>query len=208
MPKLTVLKTDGAKEPYLHTKVLGSIANALGTAGQPDIATAQELAEAVTFFLYRNAQNRAVSTSEILSVIEAVLAGTGFDEAAAALSEYHFERKLKRCRIEVVRGRPDELSQADNPYTDHSEQVKSRWNKSRIVEYLVTKHHLNRQIARTVASMVEEKVFNMGLPVVPAGLVEQLVLNDAAAVLRAQNQLQTACGERSRTTRGEPSRTA
>jgi hypothetical protein len=42
--------------------------------------------------------------------------------------------------------------------------------------------------------MVEEKVFNMGLPVVPAGLVKQLVLNDAAAVLRAQNQLQPACG--------------
>ena len=77
------------------------------------------------------------------------------------------------------------------------DQPRRKWDKSLIVEYLVAKHHLHRQIARTVASMVEEKVFNMGLPVVPAGLVEQLVLNDAAAVLRAQNQLQTACGEQS-----------
>ena len=199
MPKLTVVKTDGAKEPYLHTKVLGSIANALGAAGQPDIAAAQELAEAVTFFLYRNATNRAVSASESLSVIQTVLAGTGFEEAAVALSEHHFERKLKRRRIEVVRGRHSGLSDADNLYKDHSEQVTSRWNKSHIVEHLVTKHRLHRQLARTVASMVEEKVFNMGLPVVPAGLVEQLVLNDAAAILRAQNQLQTACGEPSRT---------
>ena len=193
---MTVVKTDGTKEPYLHTKVLGSIANAIGAAGQPDIAAAQELAEAVTFFLYRNATNRAISASEILSVIETVLAGTGFEEAAVALSEHHFERKLKRCRIEVARGRHSGLLDADNPYTDHSQQITSRWNNSRIVEYLVTKHHLRRPIARTVASMVEEKVFNMGMPVVPAGLVEQLVLNDAAAVLRAQNQLQTACGER------------
>ncbi len=192
MLKLTVLKTDGTKEPYLHTKVMGSIANALGTAGQSDITAAGELAEAVTFFLYRNATNRAISTSEILSVIEAVLAGTGFDEAAVALSEHHFERKLKRCRIEVVRGRAGELSEVDDHHTDHSEQLKSRWNKSRIVEYLLTKHNLSRQIARTIASMVEEKVFSMGMPVVPAGLVEQLVLNDAAAVLRAQNQMQTA----------------
>jgi hypothetical protein len=192
--KLTVVKADGAKEPYLHTKVIGSIANALGAAGQSDITAAQELAEAVTFFLYRNATNRAISASEILSVIETALAGAGFEEAAIALSEHHFERKLKRCRIEVVRDRPSGLSDADNLYTDHSERARSRWNKSRIVEYLVTKHHLHRQIARTVASMVEEKVFNMGLPVVPAGLVKQLVLNDAAAVLRAQNQLQTACG--------------
>jgi transcriptional regulator NrdR family protein len=197
MLKLTVVKTDGTKEPYLHTKVLGSIANAIGAAGQPDITAAQELTEAVTFFLYRNATNRAISASEILSVIETVLAGTGFEEAAVALSEHHFGRRLKRCRIEVARSRHSELSDTDNLYADHSEQVKSRWNKSRIVEYLVTKHHLHRQIARTVASMVEEKVFNMGLPVVPAGLVEQLVLNDAAAVLRAQNQLQTACGEQS-----------
>ena len=189
---MTVVKTDGTKEPYLHTKVIGSIANALGATGQPDITAAQELAEAVTFFLYRNATNRAISTSEILSVIETVLAGTGFEEAAIALSEHHFERKLKRCRIEVARGRHSGLSDADNLYTDHSEQTRSRWNKSRIVEYLVAKHHLNRPIARTIASMVEEKVFNMGLLVVPAGLVEQLVLNDAAAVLRAQNQLQTA----------------
>ena len=43
--------------------------------------------------------------------------------------------------------------------------------------------------------MVEEKVFNLGLPVVPTGLVKQLVLSDAAAVIRAQNQMQTACGE-------------
>ena len=198
-PKLTVVKTDGTKEPYLHTKVIGSIANALGAAGQPDITAAQELAEAVTFFLYRNATNRAISTSEILSVIETVLAGTGFEEAAVALSEHHFGRKLKRCRIEVARGRHSGLSNTDNLYTDHPEQVKSRWNKSRIVEYLVTKHHLHRPIARTIASMVEEKVFNMGLPVVPVDLVEQLVLNDTAAVLRAQNQLQTACGEPSRT---------
>ena len=193
-PKLTVVKTDGAKEPYLHTKVIGSIANALGAAGLPDMTAAQELAEAVTFFLYRNATNRAISTSEILSVIKTVLAGTCFEEAALALSEYHFERKLKRCRIEVARGGHSGLSDADNLYTDHSQQATSRWNKSRIVEYLVAKHHLPRQIARTIASMVEEKVFNMGLPVVPAGLVKQLVLNDAAAVLRAQNQLQPACG--------------
>ena len=192
MPKLTVVKTDGTKEPYLHTKVMGSIANAIGAAGQPDIAAAQELAEAVTFFLYRNATNRAISANEILSVIETVLAGTGFEEAAVALSEHHFERKLKRCRVEVVRGGHSGLSDVDDPYTDHSQQATSRWNKSRIVEYLVAKHHIHRPIARTVASMVEEKVFNMDLPVVPAGLVEQLVLNDAAAVLRAQNQLQTA----------------
>jgi hypothetical protein len=39
--------------------------------------------------------------------------------------------------------------------------------------------------------MVEEKVFNMGLSVVLSGLVKQLVLSDAAAVIYAEQQLQT-----------------
>jgi hypothetical protein len=198
-PKLTVVKADGTREEYFHTKVVGTIANALGSAGQPDIHAAQEIAEAVTFFLYRTTKPGAsqvtVSTHEILSIIKTVLADTGFEEGAIAVSERHFERKLKRCRVEVARSLSHGLSDADEIYPDLSEQTRNKWDKSCIVEYLVARHGLHRQTARTVASMVEEKVFNLGLPVIPAGLVKQLVLNDAAAVIRVQNQMQTACCE-------------
>ncbi|MGD0572726.1 MAG: hypothetical protein ABSB11_06860 [Sedimentisphaerales bacterium] len=202
-PKLIVVKADGTSEEYFHTKVIGTIANALGSAGRPDIHVAQEIADAVTFFLYRTAQpgdsQISISAREILSIIKTVLADTGFEEAAIAVSEHHFERKLKRCRVEVIRGRLDGLSDAEELYADYSDQPRCKWDKSLIVEYLVAKHRLHRQTARTVASMVEEKIFNLGLPVVPAELVKQLVLSDAAAVIRAQNQMQTACGEPSRT---------
>jgi transcriptional regulator NrdR family protein len=198
-PKLTVVKADGTREEYFHTKVVGTIANALGSAGRPDIHAAQEIADAVTFFLYRTAQpgdsRISIGAHEILSIIKTVLADTGFEEAAITVSEHHFERKLKRCRVEVAPGRSEGLSDAEELYTDYSDETRSKWDKSRIVEYLVAKHRLHRQTARTIASMVEEKVFNLGLPVIPAGLVKQLVLNDAAAVLRAQNQMQTTCGE-------------
>jgi hypothetical protein len=210
-PKLTVIKADGTKEEYFHTKVIGTIANALGSAGRPDIHAAQEIADAVTFFLYNTTQpgtaQISIGAHEILSIIKTVLADTGFEEAAIAVSEYHFERKLKRCRVEVVPGRLDGLSDAEELYADYSDQPRCKWDKSLIVEYLVAKHRLHRQTAMTVASMVEEKVFNLGLPVVPAGLVKQLVLNDAAAVIRAQNQMQPACGEPGRTACGESSRT-
>jgi hypothetical protein len=193
-PKLKVVKADGTMEEYFHTKVVGTAANALCAAGQPDIHAAQEIADAVTFFLYQAVQPGAsqgnISANEILSIIKTVLADTGFEEAAIVLNEHHFERKLKRCRIEVATGSPEGLSDAEELYTSHSDETRSRWDKSRIVEYLVAKHRLHRQTARTVASMVEEKVFNLGLPVIPAGLVKQLVLGDAAAVLHAQQQLQ------------------
>jgi hypothetical protein len=56
----------------------------------------------------------------------------------------------------------------------------------------VTKYDLCTQTARTIASMVEEKIFNMGISLVPSSLIKQLVLGDTAAVLRAEQQLQTA----------------
>ena len=191
MSRLTVVKADGTTEEYIHTKVVGTIANALSAAGQPDITTSEELAEAVTFFLYHTKSPRSVSSSEIFSIIQAVLAGTGYNEAAAVLGEHHFERKLKRCRVEVVNGRTGEPADTELLYNDGAAHVRTKWEKSRIVEDLVAKYGLPRQTARTIASMVEEKVFNMGISLVPAGLVRQLVLSDAAAILNAQKQLQT-----------------
>ncbi len=187
--KLQVVKADGSKEEYLHTKVVGAIANALSSAGQASVKTAEELAEAVTFFLHQIGTNRSVSSNEVFSVIKTVLADTGFEDAAIALERHHFERKLKRCRIEVVKGRPQELTELEKFHENGPEQIKSRWDKSRIVDDLVVEHRLNRQTARAVASMVEEKVFNLGLSLVPVGLIKQLVLSDAAACIRAKQQL-------------------
>ena len=189
--QLKVKKADGGIEEYLHTKVIGAISNALSRMGQPDIAVAEELAEVVTYFLYRKKNRRSVTSSEIFSIIKAVLTATKYEEAAVALSEHHFERKLKRSRIEVVSINVEELADAELlRKTEHADS-RSRWDKSRIVRDLVAKHGVSQQTARMIALMVEEKMFNMGLTLVPASLIKQLVLGDAAAVLRAQRQLQT-----------------
>src|SRR5512142_1228705 len=100
---LRVIKADGSSEAYLHTKVLGTINNALTAAGQPDITLAEHLAEVVTFHLYQETDRRSASSSEILSIIKAVLAATGREEVAAALTEHALERRLRRNRTEVVK---------------------------------------------------------------------------------------------------------
>ena len=190
--RLKVIKADSSVEEYLHTKVIGAISNALGDIGQADICIAEQLAEVVTYFLYHRQKPRGVTSSDIFSIIKAVLAETGYGDAAIALSEYHFERKLKRSRIEVVSVDIQQLSDAQLLCRADKLAGRTRWNKSRIVENLVTKHDVDRQTARTIASMVEQKVFSMGITLVPASLIKQLVLGDAAAVLRAEQQLQTA----------------
>jgi len=189
--QLKVVKTDGTVEAYLHTKVIGTISNALSRIGQADICIAEQLAEAVTYFLYHRPKPLAVTSNEILSIIEAVLTATGYEDAAVVLSEHHFERKLKRSRIGVVCVDVCELSDAEVICKVEKSDKRCRWDKSKIVDDLVTKYDLRRQTARTIASMVEEKIFNIGIMLVPASLIKQLVLRDAGAVLRAERQLQT-----------------
>ena len=189
--RLKVVKADGSVEEYLHTKVIGAISNALAYDGQADIHVAEELAEVVTYFLYHRKTPCTVTSGEILSIIKAVLTATTYEDAAIVLTEHHFNRKLKRSRIEVVSIDIQQLADAEMLYGVQQSPRRSRWDKSKIVNDLVTNYDVSRQTARTIASMVEEKIFNMGLTSVSASLIKQLVWGDTAAFLRAQRQLQT-----------------
>ena len=173
---LKVLKADGSIEGYVHTKVMGTLSRALAESSEGDIGVAEQLAEAVTYYLYHK-QGRQVSSGEILSMVKAVLGDTGYGGAAVALSEHFCHRKLSRSRAEVV----SSDSQQDS--------ARSRWDKSIIVDGLVVEHGIERCTARAIASMVEEKVFRMGISLIPSGLIKQLVLNDMSIVLRAERQL-------------------
>lgn len=189
--RLKVVKADGSVEEYLHTKVIGAISNALACDGQADMYIAEQLADIVTYYLYHGKDRRTVTSCEILSIVKAVLSAAEFEGAAIVLTEHHFNRRLKRSRTEVVSIDIQQLADAEMLYGVQQSPHRSRWDKSKIVDCLVTDYDIPRQTARTIASMVEEKIFSMGLTSVPVGLLKQLVLNDAAAFLQAQRQLQT-----------------
>lgn len=188
--QLKVIKADGSIEEYLHTKVMGTINNALGEVDQANIDIAEQFAEVVTFFLYNQYNRRTVTSGDVLSMIKVALAATGYEDAAVALSEHHFERKLKRSRIEVVPIDVQDMTDAELLAGAEESTGRCRWDKSRIVDDLIAGHGVCRQTARTIAAMVEEKVFNVGMTLVPSSLIKQFVLGDTATVLRAQRQLQ------------------
>ncbi len=189
--QLKVRKENGSIEEYLHTKVMGTISNALAGAGEADIFVAEQLAEVVTYYLYQQQKGRSVNSGEIFSIIKAVLSATGHEDAAVALNEHHFERRVKRSRVQVASIDVQELTDAKLLASGEELDGKCRWDKSVIVHNLMAEHGIAEQTARMIASMVEEKIFRMGMTLVPASLIKQLVLGDAAAVLRAQEQLQT-----------------
>ncbi|MGD8787574.1 MAG: hypothetical protein PVJ60_09140, partial [Phycisphaerales bacterium] len=158
--QLKVIKADGGGEEYSHTKVMGTINNALGRIGQADVYIAEQLAEVVTYFLYHRPNHRCVTSGEIFSIIKAVLSATDFEGAADGLSEYHYERKLKRSRTEVVSIDIKELTDAELLAGAKENAGRFRWDKSVIIKDLITKYELCPLTARAVASMVEEKIFN------------------------------------------------
>ncbi len=189
--QLKVVKADGTVEEYFHTKVIGTLSNVLAKTELSDMDTAQKLAEVVTYYLYHRNKTHTVTSGEILSIIQAVLADTGYENAAVQLSEFHYKRKLQRTRTEVVAVDIQNLSDARQLYETELNN-RTLWNKSEIVNNLVEKHNLTKKTARTIASIVEEKLFTMKLRIIPTGLIKQLMLSETAAVLRAEKQLQTA----------------
>jgi transcriptional regulator NrdR family protein len=189
--QLKVIKSDGTEEEYIHTKVIGTLSNALSNSDQADVYIAEQFADVVTYYLYHRQNRRVATSSEILSIIKAVLTETGYDNAAISLSEHHYERQIKRSRIEVVSIDNQELTDAEQFTIARESGSRSRWDKSKIANDLVQKSSFSRQTARAIAAMVEYRIFNMGLTLVPTSLIRQLVLNETAAVLRAQKQMQT-----------------
>ncbi len=190
--QLQVIKADDTTEEYIHTKVIGTIHNAFAAAGRPDIATAEDLAEVVTYYLYHRQDQRQVRSSEILAVIKAVLASTGYEAAAAILGEHTLERRLKRARTEVLAVDVQDFADVERLYRTRPRPERMPWDKGKIVQDLTIESGMAHQTARAVASTVEERVFNLGMTLVPRSLIKQLVLGEAATMLQAQEELQTA----------------
>jgi len=191
--QLIVVKADGSEEGYLHTKVFAAIVNAFGlpvdvvgclTADEIS-SIASQLSDAVTFYLYEKFGRDKISSCEILSIIQAVLSSTGFDDAAANLAEHHCRRNILRSRVEVFKSDIELISDAVRTRQNIKHQPHA-WNKSRIINDIVSEYNFDINSARTVASMVEEKILASGLRHIPSVFIRFLVLMQAQAMLSAQ----------------------
>jgi len=187
--QLQVIKSDRSREKYLHTKVIGTINKALSRAEYADVYEAEQLSEVVTYYLHKDSASKTVTSGEIFSIIKAVLESTGHEKAADTLNNYQLNRKMGRIRVEVVDINIQQLCDAHALCSGDNLFQSCQWNKSIIVADLIEEYKIDRQAARVIASMVEEKILAMKLNRVPVSLIRQLVLSDTALILQAQSQL-------------------
>ena len=172
--QIRVTKTDGTTEPYLHTKVLGTMHRAMASVHSDCLETAQMLSDAVTYFLYRGPEPRTLTTDQIHKMILTVLEGADFKDAAERLNAHRLNRRLQRRRIEVI----------DSEYPV--------WDKGHIVSELMEQYLLEQPLARAIAGSVEEKALRMGVTHVRKGMVRHLVMTDMENLLDAHRQLTIA----------------
>ena len=189
--QLRVIKADGTEEEYFHTKVIATLVNAFAAPNENNTSTAQQLAEAVTFYLYNKNGSNKTSSSEILSIIKAVLVSTGFSNAAETLTEHQQRRNLSRMRVKVIKADMKNLSVSTPLLQIDRLGPDEHWNKSKIIYNLINEHNLDPATARTVASLVEEKILSSGFRLVPTGFIKFLALWQAQVILAATQQLKT-----------------
>lgn len=189
--QLQVIKADGTIEQYLHTKVIAAFSYALSNDNDPDTFATSQLAESVTFYLYNNYHGPNITSGEIFSIIIAALTSTNYCHAADSLSRNHHRRNLLRSRIEVTDINAETLVDAEKLKTLRQNNNTGRWNKSHIIGYLKKRFSLENDSARTIASMVEQKIINSNLQCIPTGFIKHLVLTQTNAILSAEESLKT-----------------
>ena len=92
--QLHIVKSDGSIEEYVHTKVIGTISRVLSKVGADSVYLAEQLTDVVTYYLYNQQDTQKVTSSEILSIIVAILTETGYEDAADVLNEFHLRRRF------------------------------------------------------------------------------------------------------------------
>ncbi len=189
--QLYVVKSDGSIEEYVHTKVIGTISRVLSKVGTDSVYLAEQLTDVVTYYLYNQQNTQKITSGEIFSIIVAILTETGYEDAADILNEFHIRRRFKRLRTEVIPINIQEISDAQILADTEQSDISMQWDKSEIVSSLTGKYDFDIPTARMIASMVEDRIFNMEITTVPTSLIKQIVLSEAALVMRAQKQLQT-----------------
>lgn len=189
--QLYVVKSDGSIEEYVHTKVFGTISRVLSKVGADSVYLAEQLTDVVTYYLYNQQNTQKITSGEIFSIIVAILTETGYEDAADILNEFHIRRRFKRLRTDVIPINIQEISDAQILADTEQSDISMQWDKSEIVSSLTGKYDFDIPTARMIASMVEDRIFNMEITTVPTSLIKQIVLSEAALVMRAQKQLQT-----------------
>ncbi|MCI0586883.1 MAG: hypothetical protein L0323_08605 [Planctomycetes bacterium] len=169
-----VRKRDGREVPFDARKIAEAIFKAIRATGGSDRRLAAELAEVVGVALSRRGPGPP-HIEEIQDLVERVLMETGHAAVAKAYILYRDKRAQVREALAVRKDPEGRAAPAVHPPTGGA--LRS-WSKGKIVAALMMEADLPREVAETVASRVEDRVFASGLTRISTALLRELVDNE------------------------------
>lgn len=170
---ISVLKRDGNVEPFVLAKLLNCIGSGFHASGEPQergSSTSRGLAEAVQAYLQKSRAFTAVPSDHLAELVELVLTQTGYAAAGAAIRHHHCVRERLRRWVKVAHRRAKD-----------GRFVHRQWDKGLIVRRLLEDYQIDAPAARVIAGRVEQLVFNCGLKIVTADLVEEMIKSELLA---------------------------
>jgi hypothetical protein len=190
-----VRKRDGREVPFDKSKVEHAVRAAQGAVGEEDPLFASEVADVVELALQRlsarSSGELVPGIEDIQDFVEQALIELGRAPVAKAYILYRDKRARIRDALEVHDDRAvDEqlsASRTESPSPAATVRVREseglgRWSKGRIVAALMKEADLPRNLADSVASAVEERVFASGLRRISTALIRELVDNELVSM--------------------------
>ncbi|QDU67067.1 ATP cone domain-containing protein [Engelhardtia mirabilis] len=186
-PLRFVRKRDGRVVGFDRGKISDAVRRATSAAGEEDAAFADDVAAVVEMALARGAgrqangdEHRMGSDGPPVPEIEAIqdcVERALIELGRAAVAKAYILYRDRRARArEALRVRPPTNAAHDVEVLEADRTA--AWSKSRIAAALVTEAELPRDVAETVATRVEERVFAAGLESISTSLIRALVDNE------------------------------
>ena len=193
-----VRKRSGRIVPFDQTRIADAIFKAAQAVGGADRELAEELADVVVLFLEKQYGPEGIPTiEEIQDMVEKVLIETGHAKTAKAYILYREKRSRIRETMKVrkrliEKNDPTDISLLVDPATRDELMP---WNKEHIALALENEADVPAEVAREIASAVEQRVIASGIKRISTSLIRELVDNELfERGLNATLERQTSIG--------------
>lgn len=165
---LFVTKRDDTVERFAFHKLLNCLRDSLESRGyDPRLAT--PLAKAVEMHLVECRAGEPIGTDYIFKCVSSVLGQTGLGDVADDMIQFRRQRESRRRKTRVL------------PGVDNAGLRSLPWNKSAIIATLENQYGLRHNVARFLASRVEEQVFSLNYRTITKPFLAEVVRNEVLA---------------------------
>jgi transcriptional regulator NrdR family protein len=177
-----IRKRDGRVVPFDRDKLARSITSAATVCGSGDSFYSAEIAEAVALHLDR-AGPGVPTSDDIARAVERILSDTHHEQIAHAYRDFRLQREQSRARCTVLKPVQQSLLGAEETLqVMFNQQQRTRgWDRSLIVNDLISEARVPRPVAEDIARVVEERILASELRHVTTTLIRAVTDNELLA---------------------------